>query len=114
MTTTDRVILATATAKSRYTCVGAKAGPVEKAIIKPISNLNKPNTNRTQAAMVARLLNLDGIITPPSTTLSDQDSSDTLESELGNSNKKSNKNPNACSSFSNIQQSPWLTPNVVT
>jgi hypothetical protein len=93
MTTTERVILPTPTAKSRYACVGAKAGPVEKAMARPISNLNKPNTNRTQAAIVARLLNLDGILTPPLIKLLNQDSGNKVESKLANSNKKSNRIP---------------------
>jgi hypothetical protein len=50
------------TPKSKYICVGGKAGPVEKAITKPINSLRIPKTNRTQAAIVARDFNLDGIL----------------------------------------------------
>ena len=50
------------TAKSKYICVGGKAGPVEKAITKPINSLRIPKTNRTQAAIVARDFNLDGTL----------------------------------------------------
>jgi len=65
ITTTDRVRLLIPTAKSKYACIGGDTGPVEKAVAKPISSLKKPKTNRTQAAMVAKALNLGGILLPP-------------------------------------------------
>jgi len=65
MTTTDKVRLAMPTAKSRYTSIGGCAGPELMAMTRPILNLNKPKINRTQAVIVDRALNIDGMLNPP-------------------------------------------------
>ena len=61
ITTTDNVRLLMPIAKSRYASNGTGFGPDAKAMTRPISSLNRPKTNRTQAAIVANDLNTRGI-----------------------------------------------------
>jgi len=65
MITTDKVILLTPTAKSKYASIGGCAGPKLKATTRPTTSLNKPKTNKTQAAIVDRALNTGGMLSPP-------------------------------------------------